>query len=215
MKKSWVAPGLVAFLILAIVASVGYYVIRHDAERAELAKPAIGMEKMRIPEFTLVDQNGDERTAEIFQGRITILDFSFTHCPFICPGMNAQMLRLQHKLRGTGVRFVSISVDPERDTPERLREYAAEIGADLSTWTFLTGDMETIKRIVTEALGFDLRSTDTERIPLPGGGAMDNIIHPSRLLLVDERRGVIGMYQFDFEPDMDKLEYRARVLATR
>ena len=105
------------------------------------------------PGFRLVDQDGAEFALEDTSGAAVLLDFVFTRCPGPCPILTASHAELQHELR-PGIRertrFVSISLDPEYDTPERLREYALARGADLSGWSFLTGDPEVVASVVRD-----------------------------------------------------------------
>jgi protein SCO1 len=168
---------------------------------------AIGL---NVPEFELVDQEGRVRTQEMFEGRITILDFKFTQCPFACPRMTAETLALMDQLAGTDVQFVSVSVDPLRDTPGRLKKYAAEHGADTQRWTFLTGEMAMINRIATESLQFLVQPDERTPIALPDGTQMSNIIHPTKFILVGPDREVLGFYESTFEEDMEALARRAR-----
>lgn len=168
---------------------------------------------LRVPEFRMRDQTGAERTEVLFDGRVTILDFTFTHCPFACPIMVLAMYDLATSLKGTGVRFASISVDPERDTPARLLEYATEKELDLSRWTFLTGDQRDVERIVLGALQFALGPDPERTIPLPDGTTMQNITHPTRLILVGPKREVLGMYDPNRPEEMETLERRARAIA--
>src|SRR5690606_9297818 len=114
-----------------------------------------------------------------------------------------------------GVRFVSISVDPAHDTPERMREYAGRFGVDFSRWQFLTGDEATVRRIVHDQLGFDTREDPSEPIELQdgSGGTMSNIIHPTRLFLIGRDRRVLGMYAYDSPEEMERLEAKARAAA--
>lgn len=168
---------------------------------------------LSIPEFTLTDQDGQPRTQALLDGQATIVDFIFTHCPFACPIMTLSMGDLHRELAGTGVRFASISVDPARDTPERLREYGSNAGADFSRWTFLTGDYATVERIVMDSLKFALQPDPTRTIPLPGGGTMENITHPTRLILVGPDRRVLGFYDPNREDEMALLKARAKAAA--
>jgi len=173
--------------------------------------PDPNMDLLRILDFELVDQDGSPVTREIFEGNVTILDFFFTHCPFVCVPMSRNMLHAQSQLAGTGVRFVSISVDPENDTPERLREYAAGLGADLSTWTFLTGDFDAANRMVREGLLLsELTPNPDQPINLPGGGTMSNIMHPSQFFLIGPDVGVLGLYRGIERESVDDLIDRAR-----
>jgi protein SCO1/2 len=94
------------------------------------------------PELSLTDQDGRTLSLAELRGRFVLVDFVYTQCPGPCPiltGVHAEVQRrLPAELRER-TRFVSISLDPARDTPERLREYARARGADLGTWSFLTG----------------------------------------------------------------------------
>jgi|GEM_PF-1070803 len=170
---------------------------------------------LRVPEFSLVDQDGSPVDQSIFDGRITVLSFVFTHCVLVCPMLTGRMYEQYEHLAGTNVQFVSISVDPANDTPQRLREYAAAFGVDHARWRFLTGDAETIRRIASESLKFDISDDPEEsnRIALPSGQTMANIRHPDRMILVGPDRRLIGLYSPNFEDDRAALTARLRAIA--
>ncbi len=211
----WLVPAILVAGVLLLVSSIAIMVGGESPEFRRARTPDPGLEGYRIPDFALIDQDGNPVDASLFDGRYTVLDFIFTNCPFVCPGMSAQMARLQDELRGTGVRFVSISVDPERDTPERLREYAQQLGADPRRWRFLTGTKEATWAIAGDALSFDVSPDPSRTIPLKGGGQMININHPSKLILVGPDRRVLGLYSYSFEPDMQRLMTRIHILTGR
>lgn len=103
------------------------------------------------PEFGLIDQTGARRSLTELRGQAVLLDFVFTRCPGPCPVLTAAHASLQQSLPeelAQRTHFVSISIDPDYDTPERLRVYGEERGADLSRWWFLTGDPERVSDIV-------------------------------------------------------------------
>jgi protein SCO1 len=166
-----------------------------------------------IPAFRLTDQDGKEQTDAILDGRVTVIDFIFTNCPYACPGMTAEMATAAAALKDTPVRFVSFAVDPERDTPERLRAFAAEHGADPSQWTFLTGPLETTRKIANETLQFELRPDAARPIELADGTTINNVVHPTKLLLVGPDRRLIAMYEYSLPEDMLALVARARAAA--
>jgi protein SCO1/2 len=94
------------------------------------------------PAFALVDQDGERLTLADLHGRAVLLDFIFTHCPGPCPiltGIHVSLQKLLPEDLRARTHFVSISLDPERDTPEVLRAYALARGVDLAGWSFLTG----------------------------------------------------------------------------
>jgi protein SCO1/2 len=107
----------------------------------------------RAPEFSLTDQSGAEVTLASLRGKALLIDFIYTHCPGPCPiltGRHAQVLReLAPELRAR-VHFVSITVDPEHDTPRALADYARTRGADLASWSFLTGDPERVRAVLKD-----------------------------------------------------------------
>ncbi len=113
----------------------------------------------QVPDFSLIDQSGQNRTLADLKGKVWVADFIYTSCPDTCPLQTAQMAKLQKDLsEEKGVRFVSISVDPERDTPEALSEYAKRYEADKERWFFLTGEKESIYRLAGE--GFHLTAME-------------------------------------------------------
>ena len=142
------------------------------------ALPELG----QAPEFSLTKTDGAAFDSESLDGQIYVIDFIFTSCAGICPILSNQMAGLQRTFSGRDdVEFVSITVDPERDTPEVLAEYAKRFDADTERWHFLTGELPYIHDVAVK--GFKVGSVD------------DPLIHSERLILVD-REGVIrGYYQ--------------------
>lgn len=199
-------------LILSIVGLI-VTVQRGGGPGPVVIQPDPSVAGLRIPEFALTDQSGQPRTHEMLDGRVTILDFIFTNCPFACPMMTGAMVELSAGLEGTPVRQLSISVDPERDTPEKLRQYAANNDADPDRWTFLTGDAAEVERIVRDGLQFAIGPDESRPVVLPDGSTMSNIIHPTRLILVGPDRRVLGMYDPNRDEDMRALEAKARAAA--
>lgn len=96
-----------------------------------------------VPPITLVDERGGEFTRASFRGQPSVLTFIYTRCPLpdFCPRLSSQFQELQRALarRGSDVQLVSVTIDPEYDTPEVLRTYAERYDADPSRWTFVTG----------------------------------------------------------------------------
>jgi protein SCO1/2 len=167
---------------------------------------------MFIPEFSLVDQDGNTVTRADLLGRVTVMDFIFTHCPFVCPILTEKMSEAAAALKGTPVQFISVSVDPERDTPAALREYAMLHEADTKRWRFLTGDRAQVDAIVKDGLKFALVEDPNTPINLPGGGVMSNIVHPSWLILVGPDGDVFSFYRASDDDHMKQLLVDARDL---
>ncbi len=219
----WLVPAMLAAALL-LITSVSALIflplvltgpgrdVRPAGAVTSALTPDPAFEGISIPEFTLTDQDGGAVTQEILDGRVTILDFIFTNCPLVCPGMSARMQQLAERLEGTSVRFLSISIDPAHDTPEVLRAYGERHNANFSRWVFLTGPAETSTRL-TRAIGFALEVEQDREIELPDGSKMNNILHPSKLLLIGPRREVLAMYRFDTAEDFEALSARARASA--
>lgn len=159
------------------------------------APPPADVPVLGIPEFSLIDQDGKPFTREDLKGRITIVNFVFTHCPFVCPTLMEKMEGLSVALKNDPVHFLSISVDPAHDTPEALRSFAALHNADMARWTFLTGDKAEIDRIVTGGLKFALTDDAANPITLPDGTSMNNIVHPSWFVLLGPDVDVKSLYR--------------------
>lgn len=99
----------------------------------------------KVPNFSFTDQNGKVITNKDYQGKVYVAEFFFTSCPGICPKMNKNMVIVQNEYKNNPLfGIASFSVDPKRDTPKRLKEYAKEKGATMQNWHFLTGKIEDI-----------------------------------------------------------------------
>src|SRR5690242_19983668 len=103
------------------------------------------------PPFTLISQDGATVGLADFRGKAVAVTFIYTLCTDTCPVFTPMMSFIQDRLRphfGRRIAFVSITLDPERDTPTVLKEYSQAFGADLSGWAFLTGAPEVIREVV-------------------------------------------------------------------
>lgn len=153
-----------------------------------------------IAEFELTDQDGRAFGSRQLRDRVWIAGFGFSSCTSICPMLISQMANLERRLasRGERVHLVTITVDPETDTPEVLRGWADRHHADLSRWAFLTGSSEQVRTTLTR--GFLVPIGD--RRPIAGGY---DILHTSQLMLIDRQHRLRGLYPTDAE-GLDALE---------
>jgi protein SCO1/2 len=176
VKPVHIILGLVAMPIIAI-AILGF---THAFETREL-KP-LG----QVAAFELVDSQGKTVTNADFRNKVWIASFIFSSCSEQCPRINEAMQNLQKHLKSkTAVELVSISVDPVRDTPDVLSKYALRYGADPQKWKFLTGKPEDVRNLIVKS--FKLTAGE------PGAGS-DEVIHSSRLALVDNMGTIRGYY---------------------
>lgn len=98
-----------------------------------------------VPSFELTDQNGKTITDKDYKGKVYVVEFFFSTCPTICPKMNQNMLKLQEAYYGKpDFGIASITINPEHDTPQVLKEHAAQLGVKHYNWHFLTGEREYI-----------------------------------------------------------------------
>lgn len=136
--------------------------------------------------YTFVNQDNQPVSQDLFDGRILVADFFFTTCPTICPVMKSQMLRVYEKFKDNDqVILLSHTIDPEHDSVEVLREYAARLGIDAGGWHMVTGDKE---EIYDTAYRYGLAAMEDERAP---GG----FIHSGSFTLVDRQGRIRGYYQ--------------------
>lgn len=164
--------------------------------------PSLGVIR-EAPRFTLGDPEGRSVSLADFAGRIVLLAFIYTSCPSACPLVTQRMAVLQRRLTAAGlfpsrVNFVSVTVDPDRDTAETLARYARGFGADPRGWKFL--------RERSEALRPVLAAWDEWTKPLPTG----EIDHPARLYLIDGAGRVREIYSLSlFDERQASLDIRA------
>jgi protein SCO1/2 len=149
---------------------------------------------MELVAFEGVDQLGRPVDRSALETDWTVLSFGFTHCTLACPIMHGQMYRLAGLLEGHPVRLMTISVDPEHDTVERLAEYASTYGVEADRWRFVRVEPDTLGRL-NEGLGLGLTIDPSLQLDLSGGGQMANIVHSTRLLLIGPGGEVVGLYR--------------------
>jgi protein SCO1/2 len=139
-----------------------------------------------VPDFSLTERSGAQLTAASLKGKVWIADFFYTTCPGPCPMLSSRLSDIQ-KLIGNDdrVRLVSISTDPEKDTPAVLQQYAERFQAS-ERWLFLTGDKAQIYDLGIR--GFKLPIVEDRSAPEP-------ISHSTRLILVDQTGAIRGFYE--------------------
>ena len=189
-------------LVWAAVMGVlfGVPVYRSMTRRLTAAPPILGA----LPAFTLTDQRGQPFGSRELAGKVWVADFIFTACQTACPLLSERMAQVGKRARHLGPDFhlVSISVDPERDTPERLAAYAARYGANPISWSFLTGPEQAIQATVVD--GFKVGAGKERGAGADGGPGFWEIFHGEKLVLVDRQLRIRGY--FDATPEgVDKL----------
>jgi protein SCO1/2 len=149
----------------------------------------------RIPSFEMPDQRGRLVSDRTLRGQAAVVDFFFASCTTSCPMLTGRMLSLEnsieererHLARRLPVHFVSITLDPENDTPDVLNRYAARYGVDADRWSFLSGRSSDLDRVVAQGFKTTFRRAD----PSAGIAA---IMHGEWLVLVDAEGRIRGYY---------------------
>jgi protein SCO1/2 len=163
-----------------------------EIESSQITRPP--EDEAWLSRFELIERSGKKVSSEELLGQPYVVSFFFSLCPSICVQQNQKLSELQDEFAGQPVRFVAISVDPENDTPEQLREYAARFGADEEQWLFMTGDLTYIRRIGSEIF----------RQPV------NKQFHTERFALVDPTGEIEGFYNWPEKKQMKKLKETIR-----
>lgn len=161
-----------------------------DRRRLDELKRAVASESQWTRSFALTERSGKTIRSEDLKGEPYVACFFYSTCPGTCKRQSGEMRLLQSKLKGKPIKLVSISVDPEVDTPEALSEYADLFGADKERWLFLTGNLDEIIKVGTEM--FFLAGVEKRG-------------HPDRFCLVDAQGELVGSYQWQESDDLEKL----------
>ena len=136
--------------------------------------------------YNLINQNDEQIIfPENIKGHITVMGFIYTHCPDICPMTTHNMYLTEKQLKEDeieNVRFVALSFDPERDTPEVLTQFAKVRELDFNTWILLTGDKTTINDLLKR---FDVRAIKTDETFNEDGNSEYSMMHTDRISLID------------------------------
>ena len=141
----------------------------------------------KIPNFELINQNGEKVTQKTFENKIYITDFFFTTCPGICPMMTISMLKLQEEFKkDTAVLFLSHSVTPTIDSVPKLKEYALDNGIMDKKWHLVTGNKKEIYDLGRKFYFVE------EDLGEPKG--IDEFLHTENFVLIDRNKHIRGIY---------------------
>lgn len=197
----WVGLGLTAALVLLFFLLV---MLRLRATwRAPL--PVLG----EVAAFTLTNQNGTPVSLSNLQGHIWVADIIFTRCAGPCLKMSRQLKDIQEALPSSShAKLVTLTTDPDYDTPPVLSKYAQRFGADSNRWMFLTGTKQQIAKVASESL----KLTAIEKTPPERENPADLFIHSTILIIVDKRGRLRGIFETGGE-GIDPAKTRREVLA--
>jgi protein SCO1 len=188
----------ISLLLISLVGFVWLHVLLKNRLTAEGSRHALPVYS-RLPNFSLTESRGRPVGLIDLQGKVWIADFFFTTCPGPCPRMSARMAELQKSLSNhEAARLVSITVDPDNDTPQVLTQYAERFHARKERWFFLTGEKSAIHHLAKD--GFLV------------GGVEDVMLHTTRFMLVDQQGQLRGYYDSGDEESLKQLLADAEIL---
>jgi protein SCO1/2 len=176
-KNRVIALGFITLLLAGVIAGLFF-----EREPTPLEfQPQMGVSIISppvvLPDVSLIDQEGHPFTVDRFKGEWSLLFFGYTHCPDVCPTTLSNMNRVAKELKNTGLNYVFVTLDPKRDTPEKLKEYVHYFNPD---FIGVSGDKSNIDRLA-EAVGviYDFEGdTSSERY---------NVNHYAAILVVDPK----------------------------
>ncbi len=203
--QEWAAPKsrgwwLIALLAVAIGAASWTWLTRTSGNPRAVNLEALGVHG-QVPDFALVERSGRRVTLADLQGKVWLANFIYTECTETCPTQSLRLSHLQGEFAAApDLRLVSITVDPEHDTPEILARYAERYHADAERWLFLTGPKRAIYALARD--GFKLGVVDQQGF----------IMHSSRLVLVDRQARVRAYHQHDDPESLARLRDNLRAL---
>lgn len=189
----------VLFLLAILLLPSLYYLFMFTGEHNYKRLPFIGPKEAvqnsdggydtiyhQIPYFEFTNQDGKTVSRDDLLGSIYVADFFFVTCPTICPKMTTNMNYIQNRFKDSeGLRFLSITVNPEHDSVEALANHAKEVHADTKNWDFVTGDKEKIYEAAFK--GFFVNALEDSIAP---GG----FLHSEFLILVDKNGHIRGYF---------------------
>jgi len=163
----------------------------------------------QVADFTLTNQNGSVVSLADLRGRVWIADIIFTRCPGPCLKMTRQMKELQDALPSRSqVKLVTLTTDPDFDTPPVLKAYAERFGSDAGRWTFLTGPKAQIAKLAIDSLKF----TAIEKKPEERASPQDLFVHSTIFVIADKRGQLRGVFETTGD-GIDPRQVQARILA--
>ncbi|MDC7996694.1 SCO family protein [Gilvibacter sediminis] len=199
--------GLVLLILSALIITIMYRALK-PKDRLQIIEPVSVAEELvdpsmqfvkkyhGIPDFKLLNQNGDTITQADYEDKIYVADFFFTTCATICPIMTDHMVQIQEALGGDPmVKLLSHSVTPEIDSVPQLKKYALEKGVNDSVWNLVTGDREQIYNLARKAYFAAKKDAVGEY----------GMIHTENFVLIDKEKRLRGYYDGTDPEDIEQL----------
>ena len=194
--------GLITLLLVILVPLAGYYVVKYYSKDSvhmprHYFYDSVGTTQRRgetigdttwhqAKNISFVNQLGKQVSLDDARGKVLVINFFFTRCPSICPGLTKNMKKLQDSFVKNPdiVQFISISVDPEYDSVAKLRKFADRFGANHDSWWFVTGDKKDIYDFAINEIKASIADVNVDTA----------FVHTENFFLLDSNRVVRGWY---------------------
>lgn len=155
----------------------------------------------QVADFNLTDQDGKNVSLKTFAGQILVVNFFFTNCPTVCTQMNSNMSLLAGSyVKNKMLHFVSITVDPDRDSAPALKKYAEQFKVSSAKWSFLTGDTTTVYNLARQSFLVNALKVGN-----------DDFIYSDKLIIVDPVGRIRGYYEGTDSKDVTKMNDEIKV----
>jgi protein SCO1/2 len=164
----------------------------------------------QVADFTLTNQNDQAATLADLSNHVWIADIIFTRCAGSCPVMSTEMKSLQDALPSTNpAKLVTLTTDPDYDTPAILKKYGEHHGADFQRWTFLTGTKKELAGLATGSLKLGSKAVP----PQERTSSVDLFVHSTIFVVVDKQARLRGIFQTQGE-GVDWAKIKPQILST-
>ena len=199
MNKS----AIIGLMVAILFPLTGYFVVKHYGEAAVQMPRRYFFDSVativkggklttdtvwhKVSNMAFINQLGKKITLNDAKGKILVVDFFFSRCPTICPGMARSMKRLQNSFINSNdsiVQFISVSIDPEHDSVPQLRKFANRYTSNHDSWWFVTGDKKDIYDFALKELKANVADPNVDTA----------FIHTENFFLLDKERVVRGWY---------------------
>lgn len=204
-RTIWVGVGLVI-----VILCVSFVLSQYDPKKRVAAPPVLS----QIADFSLTNQFGGAVSLAALRGHVWVADIIFTRCPGPCAQMTRNMKSLQDALPAASrAKLVSLTTDPQFDTPPVLNAYGEKFGANFDRWTFLTGDKKQIAPLAIDGL----KLTAIEKKPEEQQSVDDLFIHSTYFVVVDRQARLRGVFEtvgdgVDLQKVLDEIVARVQQL---
>jgi|SRR6185503_16913960 len=220
MKRARILKKIVILVIVLALPGFLYYLLMVEGKNRYFPLSKFGPKKLaktthsvhgkevpdtiyhKLPDFKLTDQDGKSVTLKTFDHKIFVTCFFYTNCPSVCGTMIKNINQVAaNYAKNKMVYFVSITVDPARDSVAVLKKYIQNLKPASKQWFFLTGDTSTIYNLARK--GFLVNALQTGK---------DDFIYSDKIMLVDVDKRIRGYYAGAMPTDVDRLNNEIKVL---